>query len=179
MPRLHLPRSPYNFWFHNISIQVFQAAVWVCVNILYTFCAILCHVSTTDKWNAVERPHRDCAVSTALHKNHTPPLRLPYGHCMGTIWQPCDCHAGAIRRTAILRFLFQNDHLKSCGCLMITSRPLHGGHTMLLRRVYRLQAYNFYFVYSSELYTTVEATETAQCPWNRTILYGCRTEMCI
>ena len=66
-------------------------------------------------------------------------VRALHVHYAAALWSPCGS------RTAILKFLFQNDHLKSSGCLTITSRPPYSGRTMLLRRVYGLQAYDFYF----------------------------------
>ena len=100
----------------------------------------LCHISTMDKRNAAERPHED-RMDIVRYPQPNIAIRRP-GHCTGTMRQPCDRRAGAVRP---FYDFSSNDHLKSCGRLTITSRPPHGGRTMLLRRVYGLRAYDFYF----------------------------------
>ena len=76
----------------------------------------------------IEIVRRPYGFRTALH-----------GHYAVALRSPCES------RTAIERFLFQNDHLKSCGCL----RSPHGQRTVAVRcsyrRVYGLRAYDFYF----------------------------------
>ena len=88
--------------------------------------------------------------------------------------QLCDSHA--YDHPAI--FFVQNDHLNYCEPAQSACglRALYGHRAMLLQRVYRLQAYDFYFLYNAELNKVVEPTATLRHPRNRRILYGLCTE---
>ena len=59
-----------------------------------------------------------------------------YGHCTGTVRQPCDSCVGVVRLsqepTIIAQFSFcQNDHLKSCVVRTISVQSLCCGRVML------------------------------------------------
>ena len=77
---------------------------------------------------AVRLPHDVCSIYGSF-----------YGHCTGTVLQPCDSCAGAVRLSQeptvshLVIFLFQNDHLKSCVLLTITVRCLLDASTKCLQ----------------------------------------------
>ena len=88
--------------------RFFRLRSKACLFIFYIFYAatmrFLCHVSTTDKQNAVERPHWDRTdIVRSFFDIHSPTQKsystfaASVRHCMRTMQQPCHPHAGAVQ----------------------------------------------------------------------------------
>ena len=79
-------------------------------------------------WVTTGWPSDVPTVLRALKEHRAATLRAPYDY-----------------RKSLRSFLAYNDNLKSCVVLTITVRCPHGVRTVLLRCVYRLRAYDFFF----------------------------------
>ena len=111
--------------------------------------------------------HDDCSISVPF-----------YGHCTGTLRQPCHSREGAVRLsqepTVIVRFfLFRNGQLKPCVFNTIAVRPPCGARTGIVRCSYDVSTVYgltiFIFLYNSELNKIEEATATLLRP--KTVRY--------
>ena len=98
----------------------------------------LCHrLGVTAGWSSDVR-----TILWALQGHRAATLRAPYDY-----------------RKSLRSFLGQNDNLKPCVVLTITVRCPYGDHTMSLRRVYGLRAYDFFQIcHCAELNKIVEDT---------------------
>ena len=109
----------------------------------------------------------DCRTMTAQYPCHfTSTARAPCGDLAIAVRGPYD-HRKSLRSSI---FLFQNDQQKPCVLRTIAVRCPYGDRAMLLRRVYGLRFYDFFFFfYNSELNKIVEATTTLRRP--KTVRY--------